>query len=246
MPLHALDRTPAGREAPGDPAALGRELAERLGGGEHGVSDAVDALLSAGVAQGASDIHLEPRERSLSIRFRIDGMLHEAAAIERRHHPKIVARLKVLARIVVYQRDLPQDGRIDPGASPCGKAMRVSTFPTVHGEKVVVRILDMNPDLFRLEALGFLGGGYGGSPARSRFAAGHTAADRPELEREDHHDLCLPAGIAGPGAGSPAHHHHRGPGGIPARRGWRRPRSIPPSVLPLVRRCGPRFARTRR
>ncbi len=130
-------------------------LLKRLESGETGVADMVDAALSEAVRQGASDLHLEPWADCLSLRFRIDGLLHEVASIPKGYHPKIISRLKVLARIVVYQKDLPQDGRIDPNATPCGKGVRVSTFPTVYGEKAVVRILDTKPDLFHLDVLGF-------------------------------------------------------------------------------------------
>ena len=135
--------------------ALEGEMLRLLDSGDTGVADAVNAALEEAVRLDASDLHFEPWEDCLTIRLRIDGILHEVASLPKTHHPRIVARLKVLARIVTYQRDLPQDGRIDSAATPCNKAMRVSTFPTVNGEKVVVRILEVRTDLFRLEALGF-------------------------------------------------------------------------------------------
>lgn len=113
-----------------------------------------DALLSAACEMGASDLHVEPLARRTVIRFRIDGLLHEAATIPADQHARLIGRLKVLARLLTYQKDLPQDGRIDM-ADKGGKAMRVSTFPTVHGEKAVMRVLDTDPALFSLDALGF-------------------------------------------------------------------------------------------
>lgn len=143
-------------------AQFQEDLLRRLEAGETGVTDAVDAALVEAVRHGASDLHFEPWADCLSLRFRIDGLLHEVATIPKAYHPRILTRLKVLARIVVYQKDVPQDGRIDGPATPCGKGMRVSTFPTVYGEKAVVRILDTKPDLFHLDALGFREGVLGG------------------------------------------------------------------------------------
>lgn len=130
-------------------------LQSLLGAGEEGAIDMVDFALDQALRHRASDLHFEPWNDGLALRFRIDGILHTVSRLPREEHERIVGRIKVLARIITYQKDLPQDGRIDPEATPCAKAMRVSTFPTVYGEKVVIRLLDADPGLFSMEALGF-------------------------------------------------------------------------------------------
>jgi type II secretory ATPase GspE/PulE/Tfp pilus assembly ATPase PilB-like protein len=138
------------------PETSGR-LLEALaeGGAESQAPRLVDRLLAEAVRLAASDVHLEPLQEDIAVRFRIDGMLHEAARLPLTLHERLIGRLKVLSRLMSYEHDLPQEGRIDPASTELGKAMRVSTFPTVYGEKAVVRVLGANPALFHLEALGF-------------------------------------------------------------------------------------------
>lgn len=131
-------------------------LSQRLErGGDSAAVDAVDLILQQAIPHRATDVHFEPWRDFSIVRYRIDGMLHDVARLPLAFHPWIAARLKIIARIATYQRDLPQDGRIEPDATPCGRAMRVSTFPTVNGEKVTVRVLDTPEGLLRLNQLGF-------------------------------------------------------------------------------------------
>ncbi|MBI4557355.1 MAG: type II/IV secretion system protein [Candidatus Hydrogenedentes bacterium] len=134
---------------------LEQHFIELLNSGSTGAIQMVDAVLAQALAYRASDVHLEPRERKAILRYRIDGLLHPVAQLPAEHHPKVVGRIKVLSRIVTYQKDLPQDGRIDGESVPFAKPMRVSTYPTVYGEKIVIRVLDKDPTLFSLDALGF-------------------------------------------------------------------------------------------
>lgn len=120
-----------------------------------GIIDVVDAVMTQASFHRASDVHLEPWNDCLAVRFRIDGLLQNVAQLPKRHQDKIVARIKVLARLVAYQKDMPQDGSIATDATACGQAMRVSTFPTIHGEKTVVRLLGAAEDLLGLDELGF-------------------------------------------------------------------------------------------
>jgi len=135
---------------------LTAQWTELLAQGEEGAARTLDALLEEAVRRRASDIHIEPWQDCVAVRFRVDGMLHDVARLPAAHHARLTGRLKVVAQMLTYQRDLPQDGRIDAAAVSCGKAMRVSTVPTVYGEKSVVRILDVDPRMFSLDALGFL------------------------------------------------------------------------------------------
>jgi type IV pilus assembly protein PilB len=126
-----------------------------LGSGDMGVTKAVDAAVRQAVFHGASDLHFEPWDDCLSLRYRIDGILHEVARIPKAHQERIIARIKILARMVVYQKDAPQDGRIDADEARGGGEMRVSTFPTVYGEKTVIRIFNSGRNVFELDSLGF-------------------------------------------------------------------------------------------
>src|SRR5262245_42168428 len=100
------------------------------------VSQLVDALLAEAVRRGASDVHLEPTHHALDLKFRLDGMLQPLASLPRELGPNLVARLKVLAELLTYRMDIPQEGRLRDAAATYGVDMRVSTFPTIHGEKV--------------------------------------------------------------------------------------------------------------
>jgi len=122
---------------------------------ESGVADAVDVMISQGAYHGASDLHFEPWSDALSLRFRLDGMLQQIAVLPRPFQSKIMARIKVLADLVLYRKDVPQDGRIEPEKTSCGRPMRVSTVPTVKGEKTVIRLLGDTQSLFPLDSLGF-------------------------------------------------------------------------------------------
>jgi general secretion pathway protein E len=98
----------------------------------------VDAVLQAALAYRASDVHFHPLKEGLELRWRLDGVLQPLGVFPRGETSDAVARLKVLADLLTYQSDLPQEGRIRQ--SPDGVEMRVSTFPTLHGERAVVRI----------------------------------------------------------------------------------------------------------
>jgi type IV pilus assembly protein PilB len=114
----------------------------------------VETLLTEAVRQRASDVHIEPHDGSLRIRFRVDGVLREEAQPPHSLHPAIVSRIKVLAGMDVSEKRIPQDGRfgMNPNGSPVD--MRVSTIPTIHGEKVVIRVLAREAAALSLESIG--------------------------------------------------------------------------------------------
>lgn len=114
----------------------------------------VDAILAEGLRHGASDIHLEPTHQSLEIRFRLDGVLHRVATLPRDLAPNLVARLKVLAELLTYRVDVPQEGRVRDGLVRYGTDLRVSTFPTVHGEKAAIRLFEPTGRIYDLDHLG--------------------------------------------------------------------------------------------
>ena len=120
----------------------------------------VDSLLKHAISQGASDIHIEPQENEVIVRYRIDGILHDAMSLPKYAASAVVARIKVLANLRIDEKRLPQDGRFrikDPSGEKV--AFRVSILPTYYGEKVVMRLLRENVRGFTLEALGFHGEG---------------------------------------------------------------------------------------
>ncbi|MFC1680220.1 type IV-A pilus assembly ATPase PilB [Pseudomonadota bacterium] len=116
----------------------------------------VNKILLDAIKKGASDIHMEPYEKKFRIRFRVDGVLHEITNPPVNLAGRIVARVKILSRLDIAERRAPQDGRMKLRLSK-NKSIdfRVSTLPTLHGEKCVIRILDSNAELFGIEALGF-------------------------------------------------------------------------------------------
>jgi type IV pilus assembly protein PilB len=117
----------------------------------------VDSILSHAVTQRASDIHIEPFEEELIIRYRIDGILHDAMTLPRNVASGIVARIKVLSSMRLDEKRLPQDGRFKIESQDLRVSFRVSTLPTYFGEKVVMRLLPDTVRGFTLEALGFHG-----------------------------------------------------------------------------------------
>jgi len=115
----------------------------------------VDLLLSQAVKSRASDIHIEPQERSMSIRMRIDGALRDMVPPARRMQAAVIARIKILSKMDIAERRLPQDGRFKIKASNRDIDVRVSAIPTIYGEKIVMRILDTAALNHNLDELGF-------------------------------------------------------------------------------------------
>jgi type IV pilus assembly protein PilB len=124
-------------------------------GNESPIIRFVNYLIADAIKQSASDIHIEPKEKALKIRYRIDGVLFEAMNPPHGMHPAIVSRLKIMANLDIAERRLPQDGRIHANVLGRQIDLRVSTLPTAHGEKVVIRILDNRSIHVQLEDLGF-------------------------------------------------------------------------------------------
>jgi len=117
----------------------------------------VDTLLRHAIIQGASDIHIEPMETEVLVRYRTDGILHDAMKLPKIASDSIVARLKVLSNLKLDQKRLPQDGRFKMEMDGQKVAFRVSMLPIFYGEKVVMRLLRENRSGFSLEGIGFHG-----------------------------------------------------------------------------------------
>ena len=174
---------------------------------DDGISDAplvrlVNSLIFQAAEDGASDMHFEPNENGVVVRFRTDGVLHEVQRIPKRLAPGVITRLKVLAKMDIAERRKPQDGRISLSASAAGRTLdvRVASLPTVDGEKLAMRLLDKSKKAPTLEELGLseemrkifeetikkptgalLVTGPTGSGKSTTLYAGLTAINRPEI-----------------------------------------------------------------
>jgi general secretion pathway protein E len=114
----------------------------------------INAVLTQAVKEEASDIHIEPFENRLVVRFRVDGVLREVLQSKRAVAPLVVSRIKVMSRLDIAEKRLPQDGRISLRIAGRAVDVRVSTIPSGHGERVVLRILDKQAGRLELQSLG--------------------------------------------------------------------------------------------
>ena len=117
----------------------------------------LNALLTQAARDGASDIHIEPYERHSSVRFRVDGNLREVVQPNRALHAALISRLKIMAELDISEKRLPQDGRISLRIGTRAVDVRVSTLPSAHGERAVLRLLDKSGARLSLEAVGMAG-----------------------------------------------------------------------------------------
>lgn len=147
------------------------------------VAKTVNLLIEYALKAGASDIHIEPRENTLQIRYRIDGILHEANTLPRNIMPSLISRIKILANLKIDEHRKPQDGRIKLVDSERTVAIRVSTLPTMDGEKIVMRLLDETSRALTLEELGF----------------NHSALARMQRAMAQPHGIILVTGPTGAG-----------------------------------------------
>ncbi len=143
----------------------------------------VNQIVAQAVEQGASDVHLAPDGRELRVRFRVDGVLHDATTVPRRMAAGAVSRVKIMAEMNIAERRLPQDGRIGLTVDGRHVDLRVVTLPSVHGEAVVMRVLDKESVVTRLDKLGM------------------SESDRSRFERACHetHGAVLVTGPTGSG-----------------------------------------------
>ena len=135
------------------PAVFSASIAEINAADENYVPNLVDRILSEGRRNRASDIHLVPQDDGLRMQWRIDGVLHTVAKFDSELAVRLIARLKVMAGLLSYRTDIPQEGRISGVQSSSGE-VRVTTFPTLFGEKAAVRLFADSTHLQRLEELG--------------------------------------------------------------------------------------------
>ena len=140
----------------GEPEEIGLEDLKKIAE-DLPVVRIVDTLLRHAILQRASDVHIEPMEKEVLVRYRIDGILHDAMVLPKQVAPSIVARIKVLSNLKLDEHRLPQDGRFKIETPEYKISFRVSIFPVFEGEKVVMRLLPESVRGFTLESLGFHG-----------------------------------------------------------------------------------------
>ncbi|MEN6577426.1 MAG: GspE/PulE family protein [Phycisphaerales bacterium] len=125
--------------------------------GAHDVVEIVDELLAKAVVAGASDIHFEPTGADLKVKYRLDGVLNPVESLPAAVADNVVARLKVLGGLLTYRNDIPQEGRLELDGKAAGRVadVRLAIFPTIYGQRAVVRLFYRNEELLDLEQLGF-------------------------------------------------------------------------------------------
>jgi type IV pilus assembly protein PilB len=139
----------------------------------------VDTLLKHAIIQNASDIHIEPMELEVLVRYRIDGMLHDAMVLPKNAGASITARIKVLSNLKLDEKRLPQDGRFKVEMNNEKVSFRVSILPTYYGEKTVMRLLRESVSGFTLEVLGFHGNGLDRIHEATKLATGMILTTGP-------------------------------------------------------------------
>ena len=154
----------------------------------------LNALLTQAVKDGASDIHIEPYERSSAVRFRVDGTLREVVQPNRALHAALISRLKIMAELDISEKRLPQDGRISLRVGGRAIDVRVSTLASAHGERAVLRLLDKSESKLHARRPGHERRRAEGLRPADPPAAWHRSRHRPHRLGQDDHAVC----VAGP------------------------------------------------
>ncbi len=165
-------------------------------------AELADDIIRRGVVLGATDVHIEPLEEIVQIRYRVDGILQNGPAYPKALHPSLLSRIKILASLDIAEGRLPQDGRVRTRVEGRLVDLRVSTFPTVHGEDTVLRVLDRNRVNLKLEGLGInaadlgllraaLGKPFGLLPVTGPTGSGKTTTLYSALLELNAGDKCL-------------------------------------------------------
>jgi len=147
---------------------LGEVTEIRESAGDAPVIKLVNGVIAKGVEEGASDIHFEPEGKDMRVRYRVDGVLHDATTVPRRMVPGVTSRLKIMASLDIAEKRLPQDGRVGLTVGGHPIDIRMASLPSVKGEKLVLRILDKEQARIGLDKLGMQ------EDTLSRFRAGFT------------------------------------------------------------------------
>jgi type II secretion system protein E len=149
----------------------------------------VNLIVHQAIQERSSDIHIEPHERELKVRYRVDGVLHDASSPPRHLHPAIISRIKILGDMDIAERRLPLDGRARIKMAGRNLDLRISTIPTLHGESAVIRLLDRTAGMIPLTDLGM---------RQDTFVQFHELISRP-------HGIVLATGPTGSGKSTTLH-----------------------------------------
>ena len=164
-------------------------------GGEAPVIKLVNVVLMSAIQKGASDIHIEPYEKEFRVRYRVDGILYNIMAPPMKMRDAITSRIKIMAKLDIAEKRLPQDGRIKIRFADNGNSkdidFRVSCLPTLFGEKIVMRLLDKDKLMLDMTKLGFESESLARFEVAIRKAVGHGARHRPDRQRQDQHALLV-------------------------------------------------------
>ena len=164
-------------------------------GGEAPVIKLVNVVLMSAIQKGASDIHIEPYEKEFRVRYRVDGILYNIMAPPMKMRDAITSRIKIMAKLDIAEKRLPQDGRIKIRFSDNGHSkdidFRVSCLPTLFGEKIVMRLLDKDKLMLDMTKLGFEQESLTKFETAIHEAVGHGARHRPDRKRQDQHALLV-------------------------------------------------------
>ena len=150
----------------------------------------INAILSQAVKEQASDIHIETFEERLSVRYRVDGVLSEVLSPKRALAPLLVSRLKVMAKLDIAEKRVPQDGRISVRIAGHGIDIRMSTIPSAYGERVVLRLLDKQAGQLNLSELKMNSQVYDAYRSYIGQPSRHYSGDGTHRIRKDNDTLC--------------------------------------------------------
>ena len=179
----------------------------------------VNIILTDAIKRGASDIHIEPYEKDYRVRYRIDGILYEMMQPPLKLKEAITSRVKIMAKLDIAEKRLPQDGRIKIKTKISGRTkdldFRVSVLPTIFGEKIVMRLARQGQADARHDEAGLRGRVAAQVRAGDPQALRHGAGHRPHRLGQDQHALLGAAAHQHPRG---QHHHRRGPGRVQPRR----------------------------
>ena len=154
------------------------------------IIDLVDLVVKSAIKSKASDVHVEPMEKGVLIRHRLDGLLKEVMDLPKWVHEGLIARLKIMAGMDIAEKRLPQDGRLRSTAEDGTEVdFRVSTLRTLFGEKVVMRVLDHRKGVPALEEIGMSAAALEEVRAVPPPPARHDSRRRPDRQRQDDHAL---------------------------------------------------------
>jgi len=145
-------------------------------------------LIKHAILQSASDIHIEPDEKEVRVRYRIDGILHDAMTLPHQVLDGLVARIKVLSNLKLDEHRLPQDGRFKIEKDGYKISFRVSMLPVFEGEKIVMRLLDETSNRINPRKNGVGRGSFGNCASRNQASERHdfSGQDLPEAEKQQH------------------------------------------------------------